>query len=251
MRKKEAKRYFNGLSITTLKIEELIKSFKEKTKQIENRIDSEEVTKPFLRTLVIKYLELKTIGSKIADMLDNYDFSNNAIKKSVKKIIAIAIVFVLLHSAASALTFPIDDEYCLHRNGKILLTGWYYEKRGNRLHSAVDVPANVHTPIRAVKAGKIIEKGFGYSRSNIQQAYGNYIKILDDGGFTWIYAHLNDYNVKIDELIQEGQIIGTVGWTGLVLCAPHLHLEKRNKNGKKIFYTKDFKIDFALRRGRK
>jgi len=160
--------------------------------------------------------------------------------------------FLLISIKVYSLTFPIEQENCLVRKDRILLTGWYTENRGTteniRYHKAIDIPANTYTPVRAVTSGKVIEKGFAYNWSKVNQAYGNYIKILDDDGYIWLYAHLTSYDVKKDEEVHEGQVIGTVGWTGLDKPHPHLHLEKRDKHNKKILFTKDFGIKFALRK---
>ena len=94
----------------------------------------------------------------------------------------ILIMFFLLQNTVLALTFPIDDENLLHRNGRVLLTGWYNEDREGILHRALDIPANVHTHVRSATNGKVIEIGFEYNTGQ-KQAFGNYIKILDDEGF--------------------------------------------------------------------
>lgn len=63
-----------------------------------------------------------------------------------------------------------------------------------------------------------------------QRGLGKHI-IIDHGfGYTSIYAHLNDFNVRVGQKVQRGDIIGFVGSTGQSV-ADHLHYEiKLNGN---------------------
>ncbi len=171
----------------------------------------------------------------------------------MKKILII-LGILLISFKTYAITFPVDKENCIisKRTGRILLTGWYWEKRKNSRHKAMDLPARTHTPIRAVKSGKVIEKGYQYISINKSfTAYGNYVKIQDKDGYVWIYAHLTSYDVKTGEEVVEGQTIATVGWTGVIIKHPHLHLEKRNMNNERIFFTTDFGVLFSLSKNEK
>ncbi len=59
---------------------------------------------------------------------------------------------------------------------------------------------------------------------NSKRGLGNHI-ILDHGfGYTSIYAHLNDFNVRVGQKVQRGDVIGYVGSTGTSV-ANHLHYE--------------------------
>ena len=166
----------------------------------------------------------------------------------MKTKIIYGIVLILITGSVKAATFPIDDENCLHKRGNILLTGWYWEDRYYGKHQALDIPAAVYTPVRSTKSGVVIEQGYQYKNETGSQVWGNYVKIRDDENYVWIYAHLTSYNVKKDELITEGQIIGLVGYTGLDEKCPHLHIEKRDTNNKKVIFTKEFGLLFSLRR---
>lgn len=148
------------------------------------------------------------------------------------------LIIILLITGLSADTFPIDKQYLKMKRGKIELTGWYNQRRVNRKHRAIDIPANPGTPVRAFRKGKIIEKGFQYNMGNGKQAYGNYVVIEEENGNTRLYAHLQEYNVLDGQEIKEGQVIGKVGWTGLDRPVAHLHMELRNNNNKKIYFTK-------------
>lgn len=126
-----------------------------------------------------------------------------------------------------------------------VLSGTFYEKRGGRLHYAMDIPAREYTPVYAVEAGRVCEKGFDY-RVSKNAGYGNYIKIIDDEGNIFLYGHLESYDVKLGDWISKGQVIAAVGWTGLPKKAPHLHLACFNRHGIPVMITKKFGIVWRI-----
>lgn len=175
--------------------------------------------------------------------------------------VSIAIFFLTIATMGWAITLPIDEPYLKKKFGRILLDGWYAQIRSvggggqERQHKALDFSAALNTPARAVEYGQVIEINFDYPKVNEgvwRSGYGNYIKVRNKKDEVWVYAHLTSYSPKINEWVSEGQVIGSVGSTGLVdktgkqLFKSHLHLEKRDKDDKKIFFTKDFGVQFAL-----
>lgn len=158
--------------------------------------------------------------------------------------ILIMLVLILLGSVSWADTFPVDLENCIIRSGRVELTGWFNERRRyagiSRKHMAIDIPANHRAPVRAFKGGTVVEIDHEYlSRNNSKAAaYGNYVVIEDEHGNRWLYAHLNATNIKLNERVSEGSIIGWIGWTGLMRPAAHLHMEKRDKYNRKVIFTK-------------
>jgi murein DD-endopeptidase MepM/ murein hydrolase activator NlpD len=89
-------------------------------------------------------------------------------------------------------------------------------------HTGIDIPAPEGTPVRAVAAGEVIF-------ADVALDYGNLVRI-DHGGFQTLYAHLADMWVQAGERVEAGQVIGTVGSTGVSL-GPHLHFEWRVDGG--------------------
>jgi murein DD-endopeptidase MepM/ murein hydrolase activator NlpD len=85
-----------------------------------------------------------------------------------------------------------------------------------KMHNGIDIDAEIGTPIRAATTGRVMEVGEDYLN-------GKYIK-LENGQYVTIYAHCNMINVKKDDSIKQGDIIGEVGDTGLT-SGPHLHFE--------------------------
>lgn len=86
-----------------------------------------------------------------------------------------------------------------------------------RDHKGLDFTADVGTPVYATGDGVVKIAYFSGS-------FGNVI-FLDHGfGYETRYAHLSGFNVKRNQKIKRGDIIGFVGSTGLS-GGPHLHYE--------------------------
>jgi len=86
-------------------------------------------------------------------------------------------------------------------------------------HSGHDLAAPTGTPIRASAPGVVAWTKRG-------RDYGNYVIIIHEGGFSTLYAHMSAFNVKQDQFVARGDIIGYVGSTGFS-TGPHLHFEVR------------------------
>ena len=84
-------------------------------------------------------------------------------------------------------------------------------------HNGIDFGAPYGTPVRATSAGVIIGRGRDSGR-------GNYLIIRHGNGFTSQYFHLSRFaqNLRSRQRVEQGQVIGTVGSTGLS-TGPHLH----------------------------
>jgi len=86
-------------------------------------------------------------------------------------------------------------------------------------HSGIDLPAPKGTGIGSAAPGYVAWAKKG-------RLYGNYVMIIHSNGLSTLYAHLSRIDVKADEFVARGQIIGAVGSTGLS-TGPHLHFEVR------------------------
>ncbi|HPX75572.1 MAG TPA: M23 family metallopeptidase [Bacteroidales bacterium] len=88
-----------------------------------------------------------------------------------------------------------------------------------QMHHGIDMVAPTGTPVYASGDGVVehVEK--------IRTGYGNNI-VINHGvnGLKSRYAHLYTINVKKGQKVKRGELIGTVGSTGLS-TAPHLHYE--------------------------
>ncbi len=89
-------------------------------------------------------------------------------------------------------------------------------QNGPWIHKGVDIAARTGTEILA--AGDGIVAGTGYE----PETYGNYIILHHDYGFSTIYTHLKEVNIRMDQEIDQGEVIGLLGNTG-ASTGPHLH----------------------------
>ena len=88
-----------------------------------------------------------------------------------------------------------------------------------RAHNGVDYAAPPGTPVRAVGDGTVI---FAASRGGA----GNHVQIRHNSTYETGYSHLRGFarGVRRGVRVEQGQIIGYVGSTGLA-TGPHLHFE--------------------------
>ncbi|HHB0714498.1 peptidoglycan DD-metalloendopeptidase family protein [Enterococcus faecium] len=89
--------------------------------------------------------------------------------------------------------------------------------RGGEFHRGLDLAAAQGEPIYASKAGMVIKAEF-------HPSWGNYVAIEHEDGTTALYAHQQEYQVKVGDKVKQGQIIGYVGSTGNS-TGSHLHFE--------------------------
>ena len=88
----------------------------------------------------------------------------------------------------------------------------------SKFHSGMDFTAPLGTEVYATGNGTIVEV------KAAQRGFGKYV-IIDHGfGYMSTYAHLSNFNVRVGQKVQRGDIIGFVGSTGTSV-ANHLHYE--------------------------
>lgn len=92
-----------------------------------------------------------------------------------------------------------------------------------RMHEGVDLTAPKGTPVYAPGDGVV----FKADANN--RGYGNCIKINHGYGYITVYGHLDEILVNPGQTVKRGDLIGTVGNTGLS-TSPHLHYEVRIDN---------------------
>ncbi|MEY4668738.1 MAG: hypothetical protein RL518_1437 [Pseudomonadota bacterium] len=87
----------------------------------------------------------------------------------------------------------------------------------SRPHNGVDFAAPLGTPVRTVGDGVVVQAGYGPST-------GNVVRIKHNDRYTTEYMHLNSIgkNVRKGSRVGRGDVIGTVGRTGLS-SGVHLH----------------------------
>lgn len=95
-----------------------------------------------------------------------------------------------------------------------------------KFHFGMDFTAPRGTPIYATGDG-IVKRA-----DNSSSGYGKHIRIDHGYGYVSLYAHLYKYNVRVNQRVKRGDLIGFVGSTGRSE-APHLHYEVF-KDGERI-----------------
>ena len=89
----------------------------------------------------------------------------------------------------------------------------------NRAHLGIDYGAPHGTPVKATAAGTV-------TRAGVWSSFGRIVEIRHVKSFSTRYAHLSSIasGVKVGAFVQQGQVIGRVGSSGLA-TGPHLHYE--------------------------
>lgn len=85
------------------------------------------------------------------------------------------------------------------------------------LHTGLDFPADVGTPILAAAGGVVVVQEY-------HAAYGNMIEVDHGNDLITRYAHASQTFVKKGDIVKRGQKIASVGSTGRS-TGPHLHFE--------------------------
>lgn len=87
-----------------------------------------------------------------------------------------------------------------------------------KFHWGMDFTAPRGTPVYATGDGVVVRA------DNKSTGYGNHIRIDHGYGYVSLYGHLYKYNVRANQKVKRGDLIGFVGSTGRSE-APHLHYE--------------------------
>ncbi len=104
-----------------------------------------------------------------------------------------------------------------------------------KFHEGMDFSAPTGTEIYATGDGVVSVVETSYS------GYGKHVKIDHGFGYQTIYAHMNSFKVRVGQKVKRGDIIGTVGSTGLS-TGPHLHyevLKKGTKVNPQLYYFQE------------
>jgi len=91
--------------------------------------------------------------------------------------------------------------------------------RGRRLHAGVDIKLNAGDPVVCAFDG-VVRMARRYA------GYGNCVVIRHYNGLETLYGHLSKINVRVNNQVKAGDIIGLGGHTGHATCN-HLHFETR------------------------
>lgn len=85
------------------------------------------------------------------------------------------------------------------------------------LHTGLDFPADIGTPVRAAAGGIVVSV-------DLHPQYGQMMEIDHGTGLTTLYAHLSSARAAVGDIVRRGQVVGEVGNSGRS-TGPHLHFE--------------------------
>jgi len=125
--------------------------------------------------------------------------------------------------ASNIVSWPIAD----YRYGGVFF-------RPEVVHSGIDLPAEIGTPVQATGSGTVVWAGWGlfnFAPNYKEDPYGQAVAIRHDFGYKdqplyTVYAHLSEVDVILGQTVKVGEILGKVGTTGYT-TGPHLHFEVR------------------------
>jgi len=95
-------------------------------------------------------------------------------------------------------------------------------KKTDYFHNGIDLSSPVGTKIKAPQEAFVAEVSW-------DEVQGNYLILNHANKISTVYTHLKDIDVSVDDHVNQGQLIGLVGDSGVV-TGPHLHFEI-HKNG--------------------
>lgn len=94
--------------------------------------------------------------------------------------------------------------------------------RGETHHDGIDIQAPEGTPVRAVRAGRVLY-------SDGLRGYGNIVIVEHDDGYASVYGHNRVNLVAVGDAVTQGQVLAEVGQSGDA-TSPQLHFEVRKDN---------------------
>jgi hypothetical protein len=104
---------------------------------------------------------------------------------------------------------------------------WTGTTRASHSPSAYTIDFN--TPNDLGKPAVASAPGVVTKAVSLTGSYGRYVIVDHGGGYTTLYAHLNQIVARVGMRVDQGELLGYVGGSGNV-TGPHLHFEER-KNG--------------------
>jgi len=128
-----------------------------------------------------------------------------------KENLGVAQVGIESFEDSPSFIFPVEGE----------ITSEYGERihpvfKTVRMHTGIDIDAAIGTPIKSSTAGTVTTVGE-------DETNGKYVSVRS-GKYDVIYAHCYKITVKEGQKVQQGEIIGETGDTGIT-SGPHLHFE--------------------------
>ena len=170
--------------------------------------------------------DLKTVGDeyfeaifKTRPNLGDVSGVSAAAEQNAKIMPLMSVMRILTAREDAYIHMPIG--IAIHSNQITSLYGSRADPFGMQasFHAGIDFAAGTGTPIYATADGVVLS-----GSDEADSSLGKNVKLLHKFGFITVYAHMDSVNVKKDQKVKRGDLIGAVGTTGRS-TGPHLHYE--------------------------
>lgn len=213
-------RMLDALRTTNTRLKALKTRYEEKTKEVE------ELTAVVTREKNILDAELRKLMSDKKELLHSKTAAEHALDELEQEDLEITRQLQELKEQGGDRDLVFTGRFRLPLNGR-LSSGFGMRlhpiARRRKMHTGIDIVAPEGTPIHATAPGRVFF-------ADIKGGYGNCVIIVhgyhNNQSFSTLYAHLTDILVSTGDMVEAGEIIGTVGSTGYS-TGPHLHFEIR------------------------
>ena len=165
-------------------------------------------------------IEIAELYNADVDDIVNYGANNLSDADTVREGSTILVVGGRIVARPPALPPPTTSTYGFDWPGPGPITSVY----GPAHPLGIDIGMPTGTPVVAAAAGHVTFVG-GHACCS----YGYYVIIKHDQTLETRYGHLSRFNVSLGQQVEQGDLIGWSGSTGLS-TGPHLHFEIR-RNG--------------------
>jgi murein DD-endopeptidase MepM/ murein hydrolase activator NlpD len=157
--------------------------------------------KPFEGRLAFKHADIDVMIRRASELSQSFRAVSDTLAKNFERLASTPSIMPT--------TGWLSSQFSLSRFHPILHL--------NRPHEGIDLSAPMGAPIIAPASGRVI------SVSN-EPGYGNTFQIDHGNGIVTKFAHCSRIVVHVGQQVTRGQLIATVGNTGLA-TGPHLHYE--------------------------
>ena len=157
--------------------------------------------KPFEGRLAFKHADIDIMIRRASELSQSFRAVSDTLAKNFERLASTPSIMPT--------TGWLSSQFSLSRFHPILHL--------NRPHEGIDLSAPMGAPIIAPASGRVI------SVSN-EPGYGNTFQIDHGNGIVTKFAHCSRIVVHVGQQVTRGQLIATVGNTGLA-TGPHLHYE--------------------------
>jgi murein DD-endopeptidase MepM/ murein hydrolase activator NlpD len=186
----------------------------------------------FQEDLVVTHEELKEAEAVAADLVGRQEAAMNAEQEAYSKLSgrckeltakrAAEVAEAKARAAQRAAgSIQVGDFICPFTPGRTsFIDSWGFPRSGGRRHKGVDMFAVKGEPMYAVQSGT--------ASASSNRLGGLSVHLRANTGFTYYYAHLDNYAISGSQRVGQGETIGYNGNSGnAISTSPHLHFEIR------------------------